>query len=131
MPDKPSSPPSPTPSNAPNPVPPRHSIRTPLKEGWPTADRPPAGHFDPHKALRNYRPVWPWESEPMTPRQAGYLWHLAAVESAEWTKGQAVHLINAILKGPPTYEQWHRLKIRGLWRDGITFQEARSLCASF
>ena len=128
MSDNPSSTPSHTPSNASNPVPPRRAVRTPLKEGWPTADRPPAGHFDPYKALRNYRPIRPWENEPMTVGQAGCLWHLAAVESAEWTKGQADHLIKAILQGPPTYDQWCQLTRRGLWREGMTRQQAMALC---
>ena len=45
------------------------------------------------------------------------------------TKGEACHLIKEILQGPPTFDQWQKLTRLGLWRDGITRQEAQAVCS--
>jgi hypothetical protein len=100
---------------------------SPLKEGWPKATTPPTP-FDPDQALRSYQPIWAWESDAITPRQECYLRSLGAAPPGVLTKGEACHLIKEILQGPPTFDQWQKLTRLGLWRDGITRQEAQELC---
>jgi hypothetical protein len=103
-------------------------VRTPPKAVCSPATTPPAP-FDPDQALRSYQPIWAWESDAITPRQESYLRSLGAAPTGVLTKGEACHLIKEILQGPPTFDQWQKLTRLGLWRDGLSRQEAQALCS--
>lgn len=86
-------------------------------------------------SLEGYKPDKPWHNDPASDKQTNWIKKFGLGLQKDFTKGEAGWIIDQCLQfeaaypTPATSKQEYRLRLEGLWEEGLTKKQASNLIA--